>query len=151
MEYKVEIAGVDYTQYLSLPFNINRKNDSTLMTATLNLVNTKKADKFFQYDEVKITVDNTDLYNFVVATDEIDAVKDAFHTGQFLYNHGVQIIERFKIIEGMNSIIDEAMRSEPVELAFHFKKKISREVAEDIIGQFLKNFVITPHILLNTH
>lgn len=46
-----------------------------------------------------------------------------------------QIIERFKIIEGMNSIIDEAMRSEPVELAFHFKKKISREVAEDIIGQ----------------
>lgn len=102
MEYKVEIAGVDYTQYLSLPFNINRKNDSTLMTATLNLVNTKKADKFFQYDEVKITVDNTDLYNFVVATDEIDAVKDAFHTGQFLYNHGVQIIERFKICETYN-------------------------------------------------
>ena len=46
-----------------------------------------------------------------------------------------QIIERFKIIEGINSIIDEAMRSEPVELTFHFKKKISREVAEDIIGQ----------------
>lgn len=48
------------------------------------------------------------------------------------------IIERFKIIEGMNSIIDGIIKSGPVELTFNFKKKISREVAEDIISQCIE-------------
>lgn len=45
------------------------------------------------------------------------------------------IIERFRIIEGMNSIIDEIIKSGPVELTFNFKKKFSRPVAEEVIGR----------------
>ena len=102
MRYSVKIDNTDWTNYIALPFDMNKKNDSTLLTGSLNIVGTDKSDKFYQYSEVEIIIDDTEVNNFIVASDSVTAVRDATRPGKFKYNHGVQIIDRFKLCETYN-------------------------------------------------
>ena len=49
MRYSVKIDNTDWTNYIALPFDMNKKNDSTLLTGSLNIVGTDKSNKFYQY------------------------------------------------------------------------------------------------------
>ena len=101
MDYRILINNIDYTNYLSLPFNVNKKNDSTLLVAAVNLINTDKSDKFFQTDEVELHIDS-DIYYLIVASDSISVVKDVYTTNGKKYNHGLQLIDRAKLLDFYN-------------------------------------------------
>nr|DAH82895.1 MAG TPA: hypothetical protein [Caudoviricetes sp.] len=98
MNYTIMIDGVDYTRYLSLPFNINKfRNDAVYLQGSLFLTNTKKSTKFNQNDLVQIYINGEEL-DFRVAGDVITTNIDSFDK-TFSYSHSLTLVELVKDLD----------------------------------------------------
>nr|DAF20234.1 MAG TPA: hypothetical protein [Caudoviricetes sp.] len=95
MNYKIIIDGIDYTNYVSLPIDINKfRVDSVYLQGSLYLSNTKKAEKFHQDDLVEIYIDNEEI-DYKIAGDTITSVMNSFDNS-FLYSHSLTLVELIK-------------------------------------------------------
>ena len=106
MEYTITIGGVDYTDYVSLPFTETYALDEALDSAVLNLKYMSKSDVFKPYTKVVIDYgDDTSIY--YVAQDNVTNI-----IGGEYYNHELALIEETKILEKI--VVDTNTITQPL-------------------------------------
>ena len=96
MKVSVKIGGVDYTDYVQVPFQTKNLLDESLDMASIRLYYTDKADQFepFTLVEKKIEDDIEKVYNLFVANDTTEEVVSTGKT-----NHTLVLIEETKEME----------------------------------------------------
>ena len=99
--YTIMIDGKDYSQYLSLPFNINLRADEAYNNASLTLIRTDIKYEFEPYTDVIIEVSNSNTtYRYHMVVEE-DSVEEVYRLTKPFYNHRLTLIERTKILDGI--------------------------------------------------
>lgn len=104
MEFSVTINNVDYTQYLSMPHNIQTTLDESLDIAFIKLNYLEQEKPFAPLDNVLITISdiygNNKEYSFFVSS---DIVTEIISLNKF--NHEISLIEQTKWFERFTGIV----------------------------------------------
>ena len=96
MKFSVKIGGVDYTDYVQVPFQTKNLLDESLDMASIRLYYTDKTEEFepFTLVEIKLQDDTEKVFNLFVAN---DTTEEVISTGKF--NHTLVCIEETKEME----------------------------------------------------
>lgn len=127
MNYRVElkINGVDYSDYIQLPFSITETLDETMDTGAMTLNFLEERTPFKPYSECEITLTQPDnvpkKYTMLLESDKVEEIQ---HGNDSFWKHNLTFIEATYLLS--NYYLSDFAITQPIT-AFAFPKAIPSE------------------------